>query len=60
MAAAIDIDADSLRVGSVEPLFRLPASTDPGMRFVINRTPGNVQDAPVTLLLNWQALLKDR
>ena len=69
MAAEIRAGEDSLQVGAVRRLFRVPTATTPGVRFdvfpdgqsfVLNRSLLSSEDVPVTLLLNWTSLLKDR
>jgi Tol biopolymer transport system component len=69
MAAEIRAGEDSLQVGAVRRLFRVPTATTPGVRFdvfpdgqsfVLNRSLLSSEDVPVTLLLNWTSLLEDR
>ena len=67
MAAAINEQASAVDVGSVHPLFQLrarlnrrymyDASAD-GQRFLVNTLVEEATEQPITLVVNWPALLK--
>jgi Tol biopolymer transport system component len=69
MAASVHRGGDTIEVGDVRPLFRLPALphftrrafygvTSDGQRFLINGVGEQGPPSPITLVVNWPALLK--
>ena len=66
MAAAVAADGDRIEVGEVKPLFELPkvgprftydVSRD-GQRILAVAQKTQAYSAPLTLVVNWPALLK--
>jgi dipeptidyl aminopeptidase/acylaminoacyl peptidase len=67
MAAAVDGRGASFEVGAVKPLFDTRAATGlrstyaataDGQRFLINRAPEQTASAPITVVVNWAAGLR--
>jgi Tol biopolymer transport system component len=67
MAAPVEVSGTAMSIGSAHALFRFatqifilfPYDVNPdGSRFIVNEYAG--QDQPVTLMVNWQAKLKDQ
>lgn len=66
MSAAVTLDRDRVEVGEVKPLFELPkvgprlaydVSPD-GTRILAVTQPAQTTSIPLTLIVNWPALLK--
>ncbi|MBI3048539.1 MAG: hypothetical protein HYY76_09555 [Acidobacteria bacterium] len=66
MATAVSGQGSALEVGAVRPLFetragtpRLPYDVSPdGQRFLVNTLPEEAAPAPITIVVNWPALLR--
>jgi len=66
IAASVNAEASAIQIGEVRPLFdtRLGGArqsydtADNGQRFVINTLKDESASAPITLVVNWSALLK--
>jgi hypothetical protein len=69
-AVAVERGETSFRHSMARPLFRLPANyviwrytydvSPDGRRFLVVGEPGPSELHPLTVLLNWESLLKDR
>jgi Tol biopolymer transport system component len=68
MAAAVNGAGAAFQVSGVRPLFDVRAGgprsaydvTPDGKRFLVNTTKEDAMPAPITLVVNWQAVLTDR
>ena len=66
MAAAVNGQGSAFEVGAVRPLFDTRPSgpgfvydvAPDGQRFLVNTLTEEVASAPITLVVNWPALLK--
>ena len=67
MAASVNGASSAFEVGTVRPLFETHAITNQrsmydvspdGQRFLVNTLPEEAALAPITLVVNWPALLK--
>jgi hypothetical protein len=67
MAAELSIDQANVLVRAVRPLFKAPIRTGQGIsydasadgrKFLVNTLVGEPQPVPITLVVNWPALLQ--